>query len=196
MPVASSADPGLLRRLVAILRRGGVVVLPCDTIYGLVGVAPDSEERIREIKGRGEGKAFLWLIASARWLPRFTDMALPPALAGYWPGPLTLIFPRRHGDHRGGGTVALRVPRDPLLADLLRRLRRPLASTSVNRSGQVPLGRIGEIVAQFEAEVDLIVDAGDLEGRLPSTIADLSVRPWRVVRQGAVRLPDDLFPVE
>ena len=90
--------------------------------------------------------------------------------------------------------MALRVPRDPLLAGLLRRLGRPLASTSVNRAGQAPLWRIREIVAEFEREVDLVVDAGDLEGRIPSTIVDLSVRPWRLLRPGAVRLPEELFP--
>ncbi len=165
--------------------------MPCDTIYGLVGVAPDTEERIARIKGRPGEKGFLWLIGSAGWLPRFTDAALPPPLAGYWPGPLTLIFPRR-----GGGRIALRVPRDPLLAGLLRRLNRPLVSTSVNRSGQASLWRIGEIAAEFGAEVDLVVDAGDQEGRMPSTVVDLSTQPWRLVRPGAARLPLDIFPVE
>jgi L-threonylcarbamoyladenylate synthase len=189
--ILKADDPGLVDRLTPVLSRGGVAVLPCDTIYGLVGIAPDAEEPIRRIKGRGEDKPLLRLIASAAWLPEHSAAPLPRELEGYWPGPLTLIFPRR-----GGGTVALRVPRDPLLIELLERLGRPLLSTSVNRAGRPPLRRIREIVAGFGREVDLIVDAGDLEDRLPSTILDLTVRPYRLVRQGAARLPDELFTVE
>lgn len=178
--------PGLADRLCAILAAGGVVIMPCDTIYGLVGLAPDTEARIRGLKGREE-KSFLQLIGSAQWLPRFTAAALPQSLAAYWPGPLTVIFPAR------AGTVALRVPADPLLETLLHRLDRPLFSTSVNRSGQPALFRIQEICVQFEAGVDLVVDAGDLPAKLPSTILDATRRPFRVLRAGAVTIPDALL---
>ena len=99
----SVADPSLSGTLLSILGSGGVVVMPCDTIYGLVGVAPDTEDRLRTIKGRGE-RSFLRLIGSPDWLPGFTDVPLPESLRGYWPGPLTLIFPVRgaEGSHVGG----------------------------------------------------------------------------------------------
>jgi L-threonylcarbamoyladenylate synthase len=161
-----------------------VAIMPCDTIYGLVGAAPGAEARLRVLKGREE-KSFLQLIASADWLPRFGALALPEKLAGYWPGPLTLVFPLERG------SVALRVPADPGLRELLQRLDCPLFSTSVNRSGQPALWRIADILAEFEARVDLVVDAGDLPGRLPSTIVDLSRRPFRVLRQGALSLPPE-----
>jgi L-threonylcarbamoyladenylate synthase len=179
-------DPRLADLLVGALGSGGVVVMPCDTIYGLVGVAPDAEARIRVLKGREE-KGFLQLIPSAQWLSRFTPALLPESLRPYWPGPLTVIFPSRTT------TVALRVPDDELLQRLMRELDRPLYSTSVNRSGCAALWRIEEIVRDFEAEVDLVVDAGDLPARAPSTILDATCRPFRILREGAVRIPDDLL---
>ncbi len=179
-----AAEPGLVARLADCLSAGGVAIMPCDTIYGIVGPAPGSEARLRELKGRGE-KSFLQLIAGAGWLPRFGGLDLPEKLAAYWPGPLTLIFPVEQG------SVALRVPADPRLRELLQRLDRPLYSTSVNHSGRPALWRIADILGQFEALVDLVVDAGDLPGRLPSTIVDLSRKPFRVLRQGALELPPE-----
>lgn len=181
-------DPALPMRLAEVLTGGGVVIMPCDTIYGIVGLAPDSEERLRAIKGR-EAKRFLQLIASQEWVSRFSDMKLPEALAALWPGPLTLILPAR----REPATVALRVPDDPLLRGLLQELDRPLFSTSVNRSGEPPLWRFADIAEGFEQSVDLLVDAGDLEGRLASTILDVTSRPFRVLRPGALQVPPELL---
>jgi L-threonylcarbamoyladenylate synthase len=215
----SAAEPSAPGLLISALRGGGVVIIPCDTIYGLVGTAPDTEVRLRRIKGRGE-RAFLRLIASPDWLPWFTDLPLPESLKGYWPGPLTLIFPAKRSpnpsveadasrsrkaapgenDAIGGrdaigdsGTVALRVPRDPLLLSLMAELERPLFSTSVNRTGDPPLWRIREILEQFESSVDLVVDAGDRPAGVPSTILDVSTSPFRLLRPGAVKIPQRLL---
>ena len=181
-------DPALPSRLLEALAGGGIVIMPCDTIYGIVGVAPASGERIRALKGR-EQKAFLQLIASAEWLSRFSDLCIPPGLSALWPGPLTLIVPARGSSE----TVALRVPDAPLLRELLQELDRPLYSTSVNRSGEPALWRIEDIAAAFESSIDLLVDAGDLEGRLPSTILDVTASPFRILRQGALDIPPELL---
>ena len=157
----------------------------CDTIYGLVGIHPDSHRRIADLKEREAGKPFLVLIPDTGWLRRFTEEELPAALRGYWPGPLTLIF-----KSRDGGTIALRVPEDDLLRNLMRLLRKPLISTSANRSGEPPARRIDEIAGMFEAEVDLIVDSGDQEEGNPSTILDLTTAPFRLVRQGQLDIPE------
>jgi L-threonylcarbamoyladenylate synthase len=166
------------------LRRGGVVIMRCDTIYGIVGIYPETEGRIRRIKERPEGSPFVLLIADARWVRRFSDAPFDASLRKCWPGPFTLIFPRRDG-----GTVGLRVPEDTSLRTLLRRLDTPLISTSVNRSGDPFLGAIREIAELFDAKVDLIVDGGDAADQLPSTILDLTVSPYRVLRRGAGNPP-------
>jgi L-threonylcarbamoyladenylate synthase len=178
---------GLLRdRLAAV---GGVAIIPCDTIYGLVGTVPGSEERIRRIKGRGEDKPFLQLVAGADWVARLAAAPIPASLEKHWPGPLTVILPGL-----GGGTVALRVPDSLFLRELLSAMDMPVYSTSVNRAGQAPLWRIADIVEGFEDDVDLVMDAGDLPGAVPSTIVDATCSPLRIVRQGALALsPADLL---
>jgi L-threonylcarbamoyladenylate synthase len=158
--------------------------MPCDTIYGLVGSAPDTEARIRAIKGRGEDKPFLQLVADRSWVARVSPSEVPASLATHWPGPLTVILPALDG-----GTVAVRVPDSAFLRGILEAVGRPLLSTSVNRAGKPALWKIGEIVKEFESEVDLVIDGGDLPGVRPSTIVDATVVPYRVVRQGALELP-------
>ena len=179
-------DPKLPDTLVEVLQSAGVVIMPCDTIYGFVGIAPDTESKIRELKGRQE-KSFLRLIPNLQYLPRYTTSDLPPELKSYWPGALTVIFPAKDT-----GTVALRIPDDPLLLQLMKRLDRALFSTSVNASGKPALWRIEDICSAFESRVDLIVAAGDRPEGVPSTIVDVTGKPFRLLRRGAVDLPEGL----
>ncbi|MBN2353464.1 MAG: L-threonylcarbamoyladenylate synthase [Spirochaetales bacterium] len=187
--IISRDDPAAARLVADIFRTGGVAVLPCDTIYGLVGPAPESEPRIRKIKGRGERSPFLMLIGDESWMSHYTDQPLPSPLAPFWPGELTLLF-RARGS---GGAVAFRLPRDPWLRSVLSLTGRPLFSTSVNRSGEPHLWRIDEIVNRYEGEVDAIVTAGDLPEAAPSTILDLTAKPYKVVRQGKVVIPPSII---
>jgi len=183
-----AGDPQSFEALVTVLASGGVAIAPGDTMYGLIGRAPGSEERIRQIKGRGEDKPFLQLLPDKSWVARASDMPVPPRLAHYWPGPLTMVFAAR-----GGGTVALRVPDSDFLRKLLLAVNAPLFSTSVNRAGQPPFSAVDAMRREFEGDVDLVYDAGPLPAGLPSTLLDITTRPFRVLREGALRLsPDDL----
>jgi L-threonylcarbamoyladenylate synthase len=175
-------------RFQEICGTGGVAIVPCDTIYGLVGSVPDSEKRLRLIKGRGGGKLFLLLIPDPELSGRFSPVPVPAELAHFWPGPLTVILPGQ-----GGDTVALRVPDAPFLRNAMREAGKALYSTSVNRAGSPALWREADIVAEFSRDVDLILTAGDLPGRMPSTIVDATSRPLRIVRQGALELPASLL---
>jgi L-threonylcarbamoyladenylate synthase len=187
--VLAAADPISFRKLVQILAGGGVAIVPGDTMYGLIGVAPQSDARLRGVKGRGEDKPFLQLIADESWIQRISDMPMPPRLARFWPGPLTLVFPAR-----AGGTAALRVPDNRFLRDLLYSIGQPLYSTSVNRAGSPPLQTVEEMRRELEGDVDAIYDAGDQAPGAPSTVLDITRRPFSVLREGAVLLqPDDLF---
>jgi L-threonylcarbamoyladenylate synthase len=180
-------DPNLFDVLADILESEGVVIMPCDTIYGIVGMAPTTDGKIRKLKGRQE-KSFLHLIPDPSWLPRYTGSGLPGELESYWPGALTVIFPAKQK-----GTVALRIPDDPLLLKVMTRLGRALFSTSVNTSGKPALWRIRDILSAFESRVDLVVDAGDRPQGIPSTIVDITEKPFRLLRRGAIDLPEALF---
>jgi L-threonylcarbamoyladenylate synthase len=186
--VVTAGSAGALERLIQVLAAGGVAIAPGDTMYGMIGIAPDAEERIRHIKGRGEDKPFLQLLADASWISRVSDVTLPARIARRWPGPLTIVIPDRTGK-----TVAVRVPDSIFLRDVLQGVDCPLYSTSVNRAGFPPLASIADMEREFENDVELIFDAGDHPPGAPSTLLDITSKPWRILRQGAVTLtPDEL----
>jgi len=85
------------------------------------------------------------------------------------------------------------VPDDVFLMRLLEIIEKPLISTSVNRSGQKPMNKIDDIVNHFEESVDCIVDGGDMEGKTPSTVLDISAKPYRILRIGACTIPSRLL---
>jgi len=170
-----------------LLDSHGVAIVPCDTIYGIVGKAPETERRIRDIKGRSSDKPYIRLIGS-RDITAYSGLKIPDEILRLWPGPLTLIVPTY-----SGGTVALRMPDSPFLLRLLGRLDKPLYSTSVNREGRPYSRSVDTIVAEFGDLVDLLVTAGDLPEAVPSTILDLARTPYSVLRSGAVRIPDSFL---
>jgi L-threonylcarbamoyladenylate synthase len=181
--VATADNPKSFALLVDVLLRGGVAIAPGDTMYGILGIVPGSEPRIRGLKGRGEDKPFLQLIPDASWTARFTDLPVPSGLARHWPGPLTIVLPAR-----SGGTVAVRVPDSLFLRELVIAVGEPLYSTSVNRAGEAPLSTVAAMRAAFEREVDLVYDGGDMPPGPPSTLVDATTRPARILRQGAMLL--------
>lgn len=163
------------------------IIAPCDTIYGFIGRVPFSEEAIRQIKGREENKPFLILINRSD-ISAFSDQSLPESILSYWPGALTVIVrSNQEWQERGLKTIALRYPNDPWLLQLMESVQTPLYSTSCNRSGNPVLREVKKIIAEFEADLPLIVEAGDCIG-VASTVIDCSVVPYRIVREGAVKI--------
>ncbi len=173
-----------LQQAASLLKSSQVIIAPCDTIYGFLGAVPDTDQAIRDIKGRGETKPFLQLIRS-EWIDELTPTVIDDRLKQLWPGPLTLIV-----ENFQGSTTAFRVPQDDFLLELLSNVGRPLYSTSVNRSGEAPMHSLGDIIDAFADQVELIIDGGDIAGE-PSTILDITVTPWKVLRQGACRVPTE-----
>jgi len=178
----SKDDPNLLDVLTEVLFRGEPVIMPCDTMYGIVGIVPASEKKIRALKDRSETNPFLQLI-NFSLLPRVVRGKVPARLMRYWPGALTLIL-----DAVEGGTVGVRIPDDELLQRCIERVGMPLYSTSVNKSGQPNINAIEEIVALFGSRVELIVDAGIMGQGQASTIINARSEPYVLLRQGAVRV--------
>ncbi len=177
-------------QLLKTLSSGEVAIFPCDTIYGFIGRVPDTDSKIRSIKGRGETNPFLMLVGSVAQAAALSSAPLDSRVTSLWPGPLTVVV------RSGSGTVAMRLPDDPFLSGVVDELGAPIYSTSVNRSGQAPLWRIADIVAEFESDVELIVDAGDCPAGMPSTILDLTRAPYRILRQGAYEVPASLLAGE
>lgn len=179
------------------LRAGAVVVLPTDTVYGLAALPGDraAMDRLFALKGRGPTVPVAVLCADA-------DQAL--ALAGpisdavagvarrWWPGPLTLVLPRRPGIvlHLGepSSTVGLRVPDHPLVRAIAAVVG-PIAATSANRHGMPTPTSAAAIAVDLGAGLDLVVDGGELTGGA-STVVDASHEPWDVLREGPIPARD------
>lgn len=149
---------------------------------------PGTFDKICDLKGRRQDQPFLSLIGDKELALRYGDCPLPEVLASYWPGALTVIFPSK----KFPPSIALRVPGDPFLLELLKAFDGALYSTSVNVHGSPALGNVEEIIAQFGDKVDLIVDSGDLEGGVPSTLVDIRTSPFKILRQGALELPPEI----
>lgn len=186
--VLQKKDDSAFSTAAAFLRSGKLTVLPTDTIYGFSTIDTDEGARlIQKAKGRAAEKAFIRLVASPEEAGRFSPVEINPRLTALWPGAVTVIVPTRDGK-----TMAFRCPDDEWLRTLIHETGRPVFSTSVNLSGEPPLTSAAGIERTFGRLVDLIVaddDAVSNRSGIPSTIVDASVRPYRILRQGAVRIP-------
>jgi len=188
-------DRDAILRTGEILETGGVIVYPTDTFYGLgaSGFHAGAVGRIYRIKRRTAGKP-LSLVISDYTMLREVAAELPPELPGlaeaFWPGPLTLVLPAssRLPEALMGAarTIGVRIPDHAWLRDLVRTAGFPLTATSANLSGADETADPREAVRVFMGRVDLIVDGGITPGGRPSTVLDLSVRPPRILRPGAV----------
>ena len=189
-----SFSPRLLSQAVQILRDGGVVAFPTDTVYG-VGVDPLQPEAVRRlyrIKERPDDKPIAILVGSIADVERVaqTPSGTFSRLAErFWPGGLTLIVEARDLPPEitaGGHTVGVRMPNHPLTLELLRGFGGPIATTSANRSGAPPATSAEEVDSQLGDRVKLIVDGGDTITKVASTVLDLSASPPQILRHGGI----------
>ncbi len=187
--------PGALNQAVAVLRAGGLVAFPTDTVYG-VGADAAHEAAVSQLyaaKVRPEGKAIPLLLADPGDLdPLATN--LPPVterlMAAFWPGALTLVVWRSRAVSdrvaAGGPTVAVRLPDHVVPRALARSLGGVLAATSANISGAQEATTAREVLAQLSGRVDLVLDGGTCAGGTASTVLDVTTNPPTIVRAGAL----------
>lgn len=195
MPIVEPSSQNL-ERAAAVLRGGGVVAMPTETVYGLAANAFDARAvaRVFEIKGRPSFDPLIVHVFDDAMLARVS--AEIPAQARllverFWPGPLTVVLPKASAIPAivtsGLATVAVRMPAHPVARALLERAGVPLAAPSANRFGRLSPTRAAHVKAQLGDEPDLILDGGACEHGVESTIVafDSGVR---VLRPGAISL--------
>jgi L-threonylcarbamoyladenylate synthase len=174
----------------AVLRRGGLVVYPTDTVYGLGADAAraDAIERIYRVKGRPDEKAIIWLVDSVRDVRACCRMdgRVERLAERFWPGPLTLVLERVAPSPGGLATLGVRVPAHEAALAIIRALGGPVATTSANRSGGTSARTADEASGQLGTQVDLIIDAGASPVGQESTVLDLTTDLPRVLRPGAL----------
>ncbi len=169
-----------------ILKNGGVVVLPTDTVYGIVGQALNKKtvERIYSLKERDTHKPFIILISSVKDLKTFSAEE-NQLMKKVWPGPVSIILPVKTKKflHRGTKSLAFRMPNHKKLKQLLKKTG-PLVAPSANPQGEKPAETLKEAQLYFGNNVDLYISAGRrLKGK-PSSLIAPSKNGATVVREG------------
>ncbi len=184
-----------VRRAAELLRAGEVVALPTETVYGLAANALDENAvaKIFQIKGRPSHNPIIVHVASNEMAERCA--AEFPALAkklsqAFWPGPLTLVLPRAKNIPAAvtaaGETVGIRWPSHPFIQAVIRECGFPLAAPSANLSNQISPTNAEHVRAQLDGKISLVVDGGQSQVGIESTVLDLSVVPARILRPGMI----------
>lgn len=182
-------EAAALNEAAQLLLRGGVVIFPTETVYGVAchPAFPAALERIRAMKRRDAQKPFQLLAADAEavWRDGAQRNDISERLATFWPGALTVVLPVTRG-----GMEGYRVPDCPLLQMLLRKCGGLLRCTSVNLSGEPPARNAQAAAEALGEAVDLLLDGGEAKLGVASTVAALTeTGALRILRQGALVLP-------
>jgi len=189
-----SPDESVLQHAADVVRSGGLIVYPTETLYGIGADAtnPAAIRRVHKAKGRTERKPILMIAGSTEMmLPYVESVSLSARILmeRLWPGPLTLVFKASGLVSselvQSTGTVGIRIPSSRLCLRLIAHLGVPLTSTSANRSGEKPERTMKEIQRRLTG-IDLYLDGGELPEVQPSTVVDVSGGIPRVLRSGAV----------
>lgn len=190
---ASHPAAAVLDEALAVLRRGGIVAYPTDTVYGLAvdAMNPQAVARLYGAKQRPPDKAIPLIVSGREQLSR---LIAPPScaarrmMAAFWPGPLTLLMPAHEqapphllGE---GGRIGVRWPRSALNQRLAQGLGQAITATSANLSGRPAALDASEVVAQLGSAIDLVLDGGVAQSTAVSTILDVGTHPPRLCRPG------------
>ena len=196
--ILSIDDPSAIPLALAALETGELIVFPTDTLYGLAGQINETcLQKIYAAKQRPEEKAIPVLVGNLEQLDQLASTANPEAFAlmhTYWPGPLTLVLPKKEGLPHSLSAypgLAVRMPDHPFALSLLQQSG-PLAVTSANISGKSNPTTAEEVYAQLKGRVALIIDGGKHPGGQASTIVDCQSEEPLLLREGPIPFEDIL----
>jgi L-threonylcarbamoyladenylate synthase len=199
MQIRSADDPEAIRAAAEIIRRGDLVAFPTETVYGLGANALDAGAvaKIFAAKGRPSFNPLIvhvGSVAQARELTTEWTAAAAKVAAAFWPGPLTIVLPKKpHVPDivsAGLATVALRLPSHPVARLLLEQAGVPIAAPSANRSTELSPTRAEHVAKSLGDRVELILDGGLTEVGLESTVVDLTGETAVILRPGRVSLEE------
>ena len=186
---ARDFDPALLEEPARILREGGVVAFPTETVYGLGANAklPDAVSRLTQLKRRPEGKPYSFHLSHVSQVREIAGTLPPMAqklMDRYCPGPLTLVVPAGSGANRRD--VGIRVPANEIARKLIELVGVPLLVPSANPSGDPPAISAEDVIRYFGDELDGVVDGGTCLLKQASTVVKVDETGYRVLREGII----------
>lgn len=188
-------DPRLIREAARVLREGGLVAFPTETVYGLGADAfnPQAVKRVFAVKGRPPDNPLIIHIASIEELYRIgvdLDWRAERLARRFWPGPLTLVVKRSASlpdvTVAGLETAAVRMPRHKVALRLIEEAETPIAAPSANKSGRPSPTRVEHVLADLSGEIEIILDGGPTEIGVESTVLDISSERAVILRPGGV----------
>ena len=170
-----------------VIREGGLVVFPTETVYGIAANLLDGKamERLYRVKARPERKPFTVHISDLKAIRDMGCVITGTAeklITEFWPGPLTIILKSHKGEK-----IGFRMPSDKAALELIRASGVPVVAPSANLSGKPPPVTAEEAMADLEGKIDMVIDGGRAEVGLESTVVDLTVDPFKVLRAGAIK---------
>ena len=175
------------------LQKGGVIIYPTDTAFG-IGCRVDDEravDRVVAIKGRPKNKAMPILASDMEMAGQYVDtrdLQVGKLMRDFWPGGLTIVLPTHNPSLatgiKGGDTVGIRIPNHRVLRDVIRGVGVPIIGSSANLSGGPTPFAVSELDPVLASQVDLVLE-GECGGNRPSTVVDCTGMPWQILRQGA-----------
>lgn len=192
-----SPDAAAIAETAEVLRGGGLVAFPTETVYGLGANAldPEAVASIYAAKGRPAANPIIVHVADAdRAKELVTDWpeTADKLARRFWPGPITFVLPKAPSIPTivtaGGNTVAVRVPSHPVARALLIAAEVPVAAPSANRSSQISPTQASHVLRGLNGRIDVLLDGGPSPGGIESTVIDLTVSPPRILRPGLVTL--------
>jgi len=188
----NNVDISLAKEAAGVIASGGIVAMPTETVYGLAALANNQSavDRLYRIKQRSKDKPFSFALGDVDTaINQYFDY-LPPygyrLIEKFWPGPLTIIY-RASGDEK----IGIRIPSHAVANKILQEVNKSVYFSSANISGGKEIGSASLVESVFGDKVDLIVDGGDCAYFQPSTVVDLTCRPFNILRKGIV-LEEDI----
>lgn len=179
-------DVKKIKRAAKAIHEGGLVAFPTETVYGIAANVLDRKaiDRLYRIKGRPKHKPFTIHIADLNIINRMGCDITKDAEAlinRYWPGPLTIILKSERGQK-----IGFRMPANKVALELIRMAKVPVAAPSANLSGKVPPKNASDVLRQLDGRIDILLDAGPVEIGVESTVVDMTARPVKILREGAI----------
>ena len=169
---------------VKVLEKGGIIIYPTETLY-VVGADATSDEAVRKViivKKRSESKHIIIAVSDMRMAKRYAVVTKKAEMLtkAFMPGPLTLVVTAKSD----GRKIRYRIPDNKFVRSLIRKLDKPITTTSANISGKENLYKINGIIKVFDGKVDIIIDGGNIPKRKPSTVYD--VLEGKILRKGPI----------
>jgi L-threonylcarbamoyladenylate synthase len=200
LELGKEEDLGLIKEIAAVIKNGGIAVIPTDTIYAIVASASNKAavERVYKLRKRTSSKPMILMVSSKQ---QIIDMGIKlnerarEIMGKLWPAPLSIVVDAPDQNlnylHRGKKTLAFRMPDNEFLKKVLE-VTGPIVAPSANLEGEKPALDIEDAKKYFKDTVPLYVDAGVLQSK-PSTVAKLEDSKLKVLREGAAKIPKEFL---